>query len=51
MEHVHEEPLDEDEMSEWSGYDDDEWEEEHVGRTAEFRRAAEERLRQYRREN
>lgn len=51
MEHVHEEPLDEDDMSEWSGYDDDEWEEEQVGRTADFRRAAEERLRQYRREN
>jgi hypothetical protein len=44
------EHLEEDEMSEWSGYDEGEWEEEQFGRTAEFRRAAEERLRQYRQE-
>ena len=44
------EHLEEDEMSDWSGYDEGEWEEEQFGRTAEFRRAAEERLRQYRQE-
>jgi hypothetical protein len=39
----------EDDMSDWSGYDEGEWEE--FGRTSEFRKAAAERLRQYRHEN
>lgn len=44
------EDREEDEMSEWSGYEEGEWEEEQFGRTADFRRAAAERLKQYRRE-
>lgn len=43
------EHLQEDDMSDWSGYDEEEWEE--FGRTSEFRKAAAERLRQYRQEN
>lgn len=43
------EHLEEEDMSDWSGYDEGEWEE--FGRTSEFRQAAAEKLRQYRHEN